>query len=394
MTKEVKIRIGALTVCLLMFTALLLPLLSFDASASDLDDKKSEMESLGAQLDALEAQMEQLESDQAGQEAVASNATEQLAIIAEQTAILLEQMTNKREEIATKQQEIDAQLRDIASSEELLADRLRSMYITRDSGVMSTILSANSFAEFLTAADAAARVAEADNLLITEMDAAYKSLTLQEEALATQLLDLEEQERQLAEAEANYASVWQVANNTIDQIEADKAAAQVQEEIIYEQYVAARESYEEAIRQANANSTGVYVGGEYGWPVPSSYYISSYFGWRTLYGVADYHTGIDIARGELASIDGHPIVAANDGIVSLAVWSNVGYGNYLIVDHGGNQLTLYGHCSSLNVAKGDVVTKGQQIATVGSTGNSTGPHLHFEIRLNGAMVNPEPYLKR
>ncbi len=391
---NLKIRIGAISICIMVFAALLLPLLSFDASASDLDDKKSEMEDLSAQLDALEAQMEQLESDQAGQESVAANATQQLAIIADQTAILLDQMTDKREEIASKQQEIDAQLRDIANSEELLADRLRSMYITRDSGVMSTILSANTFSEFLTAADAAARVAEADNLLIDEMDAAYKSLELQEEALATQLLDLEEQERQLAEAEANYASVWQVANDTIDQIEADKAAAQVQEEIIYEQYVAARESYEEAIRQANASSTGVYVGGEYGWPVPSSYYISSYFGWRTLYGVADYHTGIDIARGELASIDGHPIVAANDGIVSLTSWSNVGYGNYLILDHGGNQLTLYGHCSSLSVAKGDVVTKGQQIATVGSTGNSTGPHLHFEIRLNGEMVNPEPYLKR
>ncbi len=91
---------------------------------------------------------------------------------------------------------------------------------------------------------------------------------------------------------------------------------------------------------------------------------------------------------------GHPIVAANDGIVVTAIWSNTGYGNYLIVDHGGNQLTLYGHCNSLNVAKGAVVTKGQQIATVGSTGNSTGPHLHFEIRINGEMIDPEPLLKR
>ncbi len=388
-----KTKIIAVLICFAVFAVMLLPLLTVDISASELEDKKEEMDALASQLEALEAQMDQLETDQANQESVQANATEQLAIIEQQTTILLAQITDKKDEIAKKQQEIDIQKQEIADSEELLKDRLRAMYITRDSGIMSTIFSANSFSEFLTAADAVQRVAVADNLLLDEMDAAYKALTLQEEALAAQLLDLEEQERQLAEAQANYAAIWQVANDTIDQIEADKAAAQVQEDILYEQYVAARESYEEAFREATANSTGEYVGGEYGWPVPSSYHISSYYGWRTLYGKSDWHTGIDIAKGSLPTVLGHPIVAANDGVVVKAVWNNTGYGNYLMVDHGGGQLTLYGHCNSLTVANGAVVVKGQQIATVGSTGNSTGPHLHFEIRINNATIDPLPMLK-
>ena len=140
--------------------------------------------------------------------------------------------------------------------------------------------------------------------------------------------------------------------------------------------------------------TDTYVGGEWIWPVPSNGYISSGFGWRTLYGVRDNHIGIDISTGWVEGkwpyINGQPIVAANSGVVTKAQYGTTGYGRYIIIDHGGNNFTLYGHCSTLKVGVGDYVQQGQTIATVGSTGNSTGPHLHFEIRLNGTPVDPAP----
>ena len=107
----------------------------------------------------------------------------------------------------------------------------------------------------------------------------------------------------------------------------------------------------------------------------------------------EHHTGIDIATGwgeGWPYINGQAIVASNSGIVKTAIYSNRGYGNYVIIDHGGNNFSLYGHCSKLAVKVGDYVSQGQTVAYVGSTGNSTGPHLHFEIRLNGSCVDPQP----
>lgn len=108
--------------------------------------------------------------------------------------------------------------------------------------------------------------------------------------------------------------------------------------------------------------------------------ITQYFSWR--------HTGVDIADRV-----GTPLYAAEDGLVITAGWNNGGYGNYIIIDHGGNLHTLYGHASRLFVKAGDRVTRGQEIAAMGSTGRSTGPHIHFEVRINNRVVNPLLYIR-
>ncbi len=136
-----------------------------------------------------------------------------------------------------------------------------------------------------------------------------------------------------------------------------------------------------------------YVGGEFMWPVPGYGYISSPYGYRTWSnGYVEFHNGIDIAKGSQSSIMGAAIVASNDGVVIRAAYNAGGYGYYIIIDHGGGRMTVYGHCNTLLVRVNDIVIQGETIATVGSTGNSTGPHLHFEIRINGSNVNPVDYL--
>ena len=153
----------------------------------------------------------------------------------------------------------------------------------------------------------------------------------------------------------------------------------------------------EIAESGNTGGNTEYVGGDWIWPVPTYGNISSGFGWRVLYGVNDYHTGIDISKGSSATIYGAAIVASNSGTVVRAQYRNSGYGNCIMLDHGGGNYTLYGHCSSLAVGLGTYVTQGQVIAYVGNSGNSTGPHLHFEIRLGGSSmkncVDPAPYVQ-
>jgi len=139
------------------------------------------------------------------------------------------------------------------------------------------------------------------------------------------------------------------------------------------------------------NGDGIATG-KFTWPLPAGHIITSPFGWRNIGRGREFHSGIDIAGG---SVMGKPIVAADGGTVKLANYNpnnSSGYGMYIIIDHGGGFTTLYAHCSAIKVNVGDKVTKGQEIALVGQTGDATGPHLHFEVRINGVAVNPLLYV--
>ena len=142
------------------------------------------------------------------------------------------------------------------------------------------------------------------------------------------------------------------------------------------------------INAGSSSGNSQYIGGVLAWPTPSTSYITSPFGYRThpISGTYKFHTGIDIGASRNSAI-----IAANDGKVILSGW-NGGYGKCIVVDHGGGITTLYAHCNSLYVGVGAYVSRGQTIAAVGSTGNSTGPHLHFEVRVNGSYKNPLNYV--
>ena len=135
------------------------------------------------------------------------------------------------------------------------------------------------------------------------------------------------------------------------------------------------------------------------WPVPGFYRISSPFGYRIhpIFGTKKLHTGIDIGRNldPPQSIDGAAVVAADNGTVIYAAYRG-GYGNTVMIDHGNGIVSLYAHMQSgsIAVSKGQAVTKGSQVGRVGSTGYSTGPHSHFEVRVNGTATNPMGYLKK
>ena len=209
-----------------------------------------------------------------------------------------------------------------------------------------------------------------------EVSKTKEEIESKENQLNSQLAQAQQEIQDLTQLEEDY-----YANK--DKIEQQKNDIQAQIDKIYEENASSNQS-------GGGSSGGDYVGNGFTWPVPGYPTITSYYGWR--FNNTDFHTGIDISGG---SVYGKDIVAADSGTVIFATNSytpGVGYGRYLIIDHGGGMSTLYGHTSQLYVSTGDYVEKGRPIAAVGSTGWSTGPHLHFEIRENGKTVNPLNYL--
>ena len=217
--------------------------------------------------------------------------------------------------------------------------------------------------------------------LVRELDTKKVELDGMITAANTLMLNIDEQSDN---AQAEYDAIAKLRSET--EAELNALVKKLAEE------EAARKAAEEAARAKQAGgytgggSTAVATGG-FTWPVPSCSLITSRFGRRVspTAGASSYHGGLDIGAGQ-----GAAIVAARGGTVVLAAYSG-GYGNCVMIDHGGGVITLYGHMQSFAVGYGQSVSAGQTIGYVGSTGVATGPHCHFEIRINGAQTDPAPY---
>jgi murein DD-endopeptidase MepM/ murein hydrolase activator NlpD len=273
----------------------------------------------------------------------------------------------------------------LADRQEKLARRLRDIYESRSGGYLIALLNAKSFGEFLNKLDFLKLIIQEDAHLMDEVRARaaefQREKTRRDEKVVqinSLSMKYREEKRMLLSLQTQRESLLE--NVKSQRRELDRYVWEL-ENITKEQE---RQLHRFIVEQQNLNA-GKFTGrvGAYAWPV-SGGYISSNFGWRIhpIRGRLIFHNGIDIAVSW-----GSPVRAANDGIVIFAGWYG-GYGNTVVIDHGGGVSTLYAHCSQLYVTPNTRVTKGTTIAAVGSTGSSTGPHLHFEIRQNGTPINP------
>lgn len=255
-----------------------------------------------------------------------------------------------------------------------LNSRLRNMYKISSVGYLDVLLDSESISQFLTNLELVKLVYGSDREHLMELKAAREDVEEKKEQIETLQAELEESkelaEEQKAVVEAKKDEI--ARSNT----ELNKMIGELKKD--------ADAMTGKINSSGSSSSDSSYNGGALLWPTPSSSYITSNFGYRTDPYVG-YHTGIDIGART-----GSAIVAANDGRVILSGW-NGGYGKCIVVDHGGGVTTLYAHCSKIISSNGDYVSRGQTIAEVGSTGNSTGPHLHFEVRINGVYKNPLKY---
>lgn len=275
---------------------------------------------------------------------------------------------------------------ELAERRKLVQARLRSMYVMGDQTVLSVYLGVEEMGDFVARQGIMERVMEADRRLFQELIqlqrkvAAMKAEQDQTVAQIRQLKARQLQERErLTEARAKKRQILRAVNQDKAKLQREYDAMDAESRRIENQLA--------ALYAAQGGGTPVPFRGRFMRPVGGR--LSSGFGNRRhpILGTTRLHAGLDFA-----SPSGTPIRAAASGTV-VSAGSMRGYGNTVIIDHGGGYSTLYAHCSRLMVRSGQRVNQGQVIAAVGSTGLSTGPHLHFEIRVNGRPVNPASYVR-
>ncbi len=358
-----------------------------DQANKDLEAAIEERKNLQDQLDSLNSQLDGIEDNIVWLETQSASYTERKTIVEEQITLLVDSIDLQGQTLAIKQEELDQKQREYEESYELFKERLRAMYMTNNATDLSIVLGADSFSKMLTASTTVNAISEHDqnliNKILTEKEIIEKAKVEIEQNLAL----LEADQAELESKKDELATLLAEANAQLTAENADLQAT----EAAYAAAIAQREAADSEIdRLMEVVSTIPYVGGYFTWPVPGYPTITSGFGPRTLYGAYNYHKGIDIAG---SSVYGKPVVSSNDGKVITTIYGWYGYGHYVIVDHGDPYKTLYGHLSSISVSNGEWVAQGQQVGLVGSTGNSTGPHLHFEIRESDTAINPVDLLK-
>lgn len=255
-------------------------------------------------------------------------------------------------ELASLQQDYEAK-------QAQLGRRVRDIYINGQVSYLDVLFGAHDFQDFLTRMDLLKRIIRQDYALVHGV---------QEERAHRARADMEEKVKR--------------REALIERLRTDKDLIDQQ----YEELMRASRQVGEMIRERGMGSAAPSGSGAMIWPVSGS--VTSEFGWRVhpITGTQKFHSGVDIGADY-----GVPIHAAQSGTVEYAGWVS-GYGNTVIINHGGGITTLYGHNQSLAVSAGQSVSQGQVISYCGSTGNSTGPHCHFEVRQNGEPVSPYSYL--
>lgn len=287
--------------------------------------------------------------------------------------------------IKTAEEELDKVTKKYNKQKDLLEKRLVAMYETKTTTYLDVLLNSKSLSEFISNYYLIEKIAEADRELLTSTEKIKKNIESITKTLENKKKTLAENRDKSEKMKISLENMLAIKNSKVlqlseEEIELHQKISEYQEQIL---------NIEKEIKLLSIASVGSeYIGGVMAWPVPGYTRITSQFGLRThpITGVYKLHTGVDIGAPL-----GSNFIAANDGIVIKAEY-NVAYGNMVIIDHGGGITTLYAHGNKILVEVGQAVAKGTSILEVGSTGYSTGPHAHFEVRINGEYKDPLEYI--
>jgi murein DD-endopeptidase MepM/ murein hydrolase activator NlpD len=353
--------------------------------AESIEDKKAELEDIQQQMDDKDAQREQKKQE-------IGNAVERLVAAQNELA----EAKRKLAEIEGRQHALEIKIRqneaalkakeaDYNKTRKVYEKRLRDIYENGQVNYIDVLLGSTDFRDFASRMYLLQRVIRRDFNLIDTLNTQKKALEQQQA-----VLDGNKRELEAIHAEAT-AEQKIIAQKTVER------------QALYEQALAEKAKLDAEYEELQRNSQEItamiqrmeeegrlaaqaHGSGQFMWPVNGE--ITSPFGWRVhpIWGTQIFHAGLDIGADY-----GEPVHAADSGTVVYAGWMG-GYGNAVMIDHGGGLVTLYGHNSSITVGEGQQVGKGETIALAGSTGNSTGPHCHFEVRVHGEVTNPLQYL--
>jgi murein DD-endopeptidase MepM/ murein hydrolase activator NlpD len=431
MNKLKRILCAMLCVCMISIPMAIPTTVSAEDSISDLEQQLQQLEQENQKYQKI---LDDTKSDIAEKEEYKSALVSKVQVLDEKIAVTREKISSLNDDIKEKQDAYDKGLSEVEDQFDALANRLRILYMSGNATDLEIIFGAKDFSDLIDKMELVKSLANSDKELISEIQTKLDELSTKKEALEADKKDLETQQASLKSDQDEFNKLISdndeilknlYASNSEAQNSLESAALQSDEiEAKISQYYAAQKAAAEHAAQASQSSSSsgsssssssssssgssssgssssgsssviVPSGSGFAWPTPGFVSRSSeWFEDREVYN----HGGIDIAG---AGIMGTPVVAAADGTVvatnsscthnwgkSYSCGCGGGYGNYVMISHAGGKMTVYGHLTSLTVSSGQSVSRGQVIGYVGSTGNSTGPHLHYECRLNGVRYNP------
>lgn len=371
----------------------------------------AEDEDLTNQLDSIQQQVNQQNAAKADAETVIGSVSEQLRQIEEQLRQATAELGTIKEQRVAVENDITLNERQLAEAQKRLEGResvfykrVRDIYINGRLSYLDVVIGSKDFSDFANRLEVLKRIIDSDITLTNEIKKERAEIEAHKQKLEADRAKLVELEKAALAKQAEIEQKKAERNVVLQKAQNDRATAmQAIEELnassaqvsaMLKERQAARAAAAAQAAAAAAQSSGgqgssdnwVQGTGQLGWPVSGE--ITSPYGYRVhpIWGTTIYHSGIDIGVDE-----GTPVHAADGGVVVWSGWMG-GYGYAVVIDHGNGLSTLYGHNSELAVDEGQSVAKGQVISYAGSTGNSTGPHVHFEVRVNGDPVDPMGYL--
>lgn len=416
------VRLVCVVLCLLMLVPLVANALIVMTSAASSSEIKKELDALKAQADEIAAAGDALEADLAENESETQSTIEQkvaidLRITQTETEIanVNAQIQQYNLLIAQKQSELEASEKELEQMNARYKARLRAMEETGSVSYWSILFKASSFSDLLSRIDSIHEVAEADNRMLEEIRSLSDSIKAERQELEDELKAQQAARDELNEMEATLQTQREEANALLKELDEaylnltdEFLANEERENELRAQMMEAQAEYEaalsaeEAARLAALNKNNVAGGGgttastagssggsSSGFSSPLNYLtVTCAYGWRIhpIWGDKRFHTGVDLAANQ-----GDPIYAIASGTVTSASYSDA-YGYNVSISHGNGYGSMYAHMTSYTVSAGQYVSQGEIIGYVGSTGWSTGPHLHFEVYVNGSTVNPMDYV--
>ena len=371
--------------CLIAILAsgLLLVSISTMSMADDLNDK----------LQNLQEQINETRVQQENWQVVINEITEKLKIIQvelNEAAGRLRSIQNEQEAINKQIKQTEEEIRKaeihLKQRQDILNKRVRSIYMHGQLSYLEVITGAKSFSDFANRLELLKRIIHSDFKLIQEIQKQKALIEAKKDELQQKKNKLDALAEEAKKAEDQIRAKKEEQQQIMNEAKRQKDAAAAMEADLIAESNNVRQLIQARSGSLQGEGAIVQGSGTFIWPCNGP--ITSPFGYRThpIFGTTIYHAGMDIG------VDyGTPIHAADGGTVILAGWCG-GYGNAVIIDHGNGLQTLYGHNTSVAVSEGQAVSQGEVIAYAGSTGYSTGPHCHFEVRENGEAVDPMGYL--
>lgn len=359
--------------------------LQFSTLATDVSNLQNQRDEVKNQIDAANDELDGVKTEMSEVMKQVQELTQKINEYEAEIAELDTQINELNTSIEETQKQLEVAQEELEEQQHLLQSRVVALYEAGEVTFLDILVNSKGLVDFISNYYLISEIVEHDTQLANQIEDKVNEIDLAKAKLENEKTEVKTIKANKEKTAVALQNSKVVKDEYVKQLSEEEKALQAK----IDEYESQVSSLEAQIRQAsNIGNSGEYSGGSMAWPTPGYTYITSPFGYRIhpVYGYNKFHSGVDIGAPY-----GARIVAAADGVVTLAQW-NGGYGNCVMINHGGGISTLYAHGSSIKVSVGQTVTKGETVMIVGSTGVSTGAHLHFEVRVNGNYVNPLGYI--